>query len=73
MSATDTQRKFIELYDTDEAFHHEVDRLMAGELQDLRAALARISSLRRDQFTSGFAYELAVRQQADEALRRLAK
>lgn len=71
---SDTQQKFLDLYDTDRQFRIEVDRLLYGEdVADLRAALARISSLRRDQFPTGFAYEVAVRKHADRALGRLAE
>lgn len=62
---------FMALYESDPAFHHEVDRLMAGECDDLRLALRRIAALRRQDFTSGFHYELEVRREADQALARL--
>ena len=67
-----TRDRFLRLYATDVVFHAEVNRLLAGEVADLRAVVARIGAMRREDFGgSGFRYELAVRRTADEALRRL--
>ena len=68
---TTRTEQWLALYETDPEFHHEVDRLMAGECDDLRLALHRITALRRQDFQSGFHYELEVRREADQALQRL--
>lgn len=57
-------------------FEHQVDELQTQAIElreqviELRSTLARISSFRREDFGTGFRYELAVRQEADYALRR---
>jgi hypothetical protein len=69
---TEIQEQFMQLYRSDDEFHHAVDRLLAGEVDDLREALLVISRMRRGDFMTGFHYETAVRKVADHALRRMA-
>ena len=66
------RERFLTLYRIDPEFHDRVDQLLAGEVDDLRLALTWISGLRREQFDTSWHYEMAVRKQADHALRRLA-
>jgi len=75
MGQTNAQvrERFLTLYGSDPAFHDRVDQLMAGEVDDLRSALSRISGMRREDFDTSWHYEMAVRKQADQALERLAR
>jgi len=66
------QERFLTLYRSDPVFHERVDRLLAGEVDDLRVALTRISGLRCEDFATRWHYETAVRKEADNALRQLA-
>lgn len=68
---TATQTEFLRLYAEDPDFHREVDRLLADEVVELRAALAQIADTRRTDFATGFEYEMVVRKTAAGALRRL--
>ena len=73
-AVTETQRAlFVELYRTDSSFHHEVDRLLWAEVDDLREDLRAISNMRREDFLTAWHYEVEVRKTADHALRRLRK
>jgi hypothetical protein len=72
-----TRAKFLAAYDSDPEFHKAVDRLLydevvrlRDEVGDLRAALGRIASTRREEFRTGFEYEVAIRKSADAALGR---
>lgn len=68
---TDEQREaWLELYSTDDAFHAKVDRLLWDEVEELRLTLRKLGQLRRDDFLTGFHYEVEVRKLADEALAR---
>ena len=55
----------------DESLHDAfADDRIEDENELLRAALARISHMRRDSFATSFEYEVAVRRAADRALGR---
>jgi uncharacterized protein YbjT (DUF2867 family) len=73
-----TREEFLSSYATDPEFHAQVDALLwddvvrlRDEVTTLRAALGRIGYLKRDDFRTGFEYEMTVRRVVDAALGKI--